>query len=81
MLYRLYELLKARSDPPTQDELDIASGKKTINGTAARAYISQSEKASENIVHALQRQSVQAVVSSLVCVLMIMAHICPLEQV
>ncbi|KAJ7124698.1 hypothetical protein C8R46DRAFT_1250867, partial [Mycena filopes] len=26
-MYRLYELLKGRTEPPTQDELDIAAGK------------------------------------------------------
>ena len=30
MMYRLYELLKVRSDPPTQDQLDFASAKKNL---------------------------------------------------
>lgn len=64
-MYRLYELLKVRSDPPTQDELDMASGKKKLDGPAARAYVSQLEKASGNIIEALQRQAAQAVASSL----------------
>ena len=64
-MYRLYELLKVRSDPPTQDELDMASGKKKLDGPAAHAYVSQLEKASENIIEALQRQAAQAAASSL----------------
>ena len=46
-MYWLYELLKVHSDPPTQDELDMASGKKKLGGPAAHAYVSQLEKASE----------------------------------
>jgi hypothetical protein len=66
-MFRLYEILKVRSDPPTQDELDIASAKKKLDDPAARAYVSQLEKASENIVDALQRQAAQAAASSLAC--------------
>ena len=64
MMHRLYELLKVHSDPPTQDKLDIASGKKKLDGPAAHAYVSQLEKASENIIEALQHQAAQAVASS-----------------
>ena len=73
-MYRLYELLKAHSDQPTQDELNVASAKKNLDGPAAHAYVSQLEKASKNIVDALRRQAAQAVASSLAHVLMIMAH-------
>jgi hypothetical protein len=67
-MYRLYELLKVRSGPPTQDELDIASAKKKLHGPAARAYVSQLGKASENIIDAFQRQAAQATASSLACI-------------
>ena len=57
-MYRLYELLKTRPEPPTQEELDMASGWTKLNASAFGAYISKLEKASENIVEALQRQAV-----------------------
>jgi hypothetical protein len=75
-MYRLYELFKVRSGPPTQDELYIASARKKLDGgPTTRAYIPQPEKASENITGAFQRQAVQAAASSLACILMITAHV------
>lgn len=68
MMYRLYEHLKVRSGPPTQDELDIASGRKIIDGATVRPHVPQLEKASKNIVDAFQRQAVQAAASSLACI-------------
>jgi hypothetical protein len=67
-MYRLYENLKVRSGRPTQDEIDIASAKKKLDGPTSRAYVSQPEKASENITDAFQRQAAQAAASSLVCI-------------
>ena len=64
-MYQLYELLKVHSDPPMQDKLDMALGKKKLDGPAAHAYILQLEKASENITEALQYQAAQAAASSL----------------
>jgi len=63
-MYQLYELFKACPEPPTQDELDIASGWKKLNASAAGAYISKLKKASENIIKALQHQAGQAAVCS-----------------
>jgi hypothetical protein len=62
-MYRLYEVLKARSEPPTTEELDIASGRKKLDASAAGEYILKLEKASENIIEALQRQAERATVS------------------
>ena len=62
-MYRLYEVLKARPEPPTTEELDIASGRKKLDPSAAGEYISKLEKASENIIDALQRQAERATVS------------------
>ena len=38
-MYRLYEVLKAHSEPPTTEELDIASGCKKLDASAAGEYI------------------------------------------
>jgi hypothetical protein len=62
-MYRLYEVLKARPEPPTAEELDITSGRKKLDPSAAGEYILKLEKASENIIEALQRQAERATVS------------------
>jgi hypothetical protein len=55
--------LKVRPEQPTQDELNLASGRNKLDASAADAYISDLKKASENIVEAFNRQAVQAQVS------------------
>ena len=62
-MYQLYEVLKARSEPPTTEEFDIASGRKKLDASAAGEYILKLEKASENIIEALQQQAEWATVS------------------
>ncbi|KAK0237409.1 hypothetical protein EDD85DRAFT_951584 [Armillaria nabsnona] len=42
------------------EEEEIASGKHTLNNDASHQYLSQLEKASENIVKALEKQAVKA---------------------
>ena len=61
-MYRLYEVLHQRPEPPTSEEEDIASGKCVLEKDASREYLSQLEKASENIVKALEKQAAKAVV-------------------
>jgi hypothetical protein len=74
-MHRLYELFKSRPEPPTQDEPDIASGQKKLNASAAGAYILKLEKASENIIEALQRQAVQGAVCPSKYLLLTSAHV------
>ncbi|KIL55008.1 hypothetical protein M378DRAFT_201131 [Amanita muscaria Koide BX008] len=59
-MYRLYEVLKARSEPPTAEELDIVTGRTKLDTSAAGAYVSKLERASSNIMEALQRQAARA---------------------
>ena len=49
-MYRLYILLKDRDEPPTPDEIAIASGHKVLDPATAAAYLDQLEKASTTIV-------------------------------
>ncbi|SJL11777.1 uncharacterized protein ARMOST_15186 [Armillaria ostoyae] len=61
VMYRLYEVLHQRPEPPTSEEEDIASGKCVLEKDASREYLSQLEKASKNIVKALEKQAAKAV--------------------
>jgi hypothetical protein len=49
-MYRLYEVLKACPEPPTVEELELATGCTKLNASAAGEYISKLEKASSNIM-------------------------------
>jgi hypothetical protein len=62
-MYRLYEVLKARPEPPTAEELELATGRTKLDASAAGEYISKLEKASSNIMEAFQRQATQTTVS------------------
>jgi len=42
-MYRLHQVLKDRSDPPTDDELVFASAKTVMDAGTANAYFSQVE--------------------------------------
>ena len=63
-MYRLYEVLKARPEPPTAEELDTVTGRTKLDTSTAGEYILKLEKASSNIMEALQRQAARATVSS-----------------
>ncbi|KAJ7912827.1 hypothetical protein B0H13DRAFT_1516258, partial [Mycena leptocephala] len=56
-MHRLYEILKGRSESPTQDELDIAAGKKHLDTTKASAYLGKLETASNSILAAFRKQA------------------------
>ncbi|KAJ7132528.1 hypothetical protein C8R44DRAFT_553486, partial [Mycena epipterygia] len=56
-MHRLYEILKGRSEPPTQDKLDIAAGKKHLALAAASAYLGKLETASNSILAAFRKQA------------------------
>jgi len=61
-MYRLHLILKGRDEPPTQEEKDIAAGKKTIDPARAAEYLVELEKASTSIVNLFNRQHQHAVV-------------------
>jgi hypothetical protein len=44
-MYRLFLVLKDRYKPPTDDEIAIASGKKTLDPAKAAEYLVKLEKA------------------------------------
>ncbi|KAG2028952.1 hypothetical protein BDR03DRAFT_1019113 [Suillus americanus] len=44
VMYRLYLYLKDRAEPPTEDEVAMASGKKILDPTQAAEYLLQLEK-------------------------------------
>jgi hypothetical protein len=62
-MYRLYSILKDREEPPTPDEIVIASGKKKLNGNTEAEYIKKLESTSENIRKAFEDQQARAGVS------------------
>jgi hypothetical protein len=55
-MYRLYLLLKDRDEPVTEEEMDIAAGKKTIDPARAADYLAKLEKASTSIVNLFNQQ-------------------------
>jgi hypothetical protein len=55
-MYHLYVILKDREEPPTPDEIAIASGKKQLDGHAEAKYLKKLEKTSENIKKAFEDQ-------------------------
>ncbi|KIL63847.1 hypothetical protein M378DRAFT_50048, partial [Amanita muscaria Koide BX008] len=59
-MYQLYEVLKARPEPPTAEELDIATARLKLDTSAAGEYVSKLKRASSNIMEALQRQAARA---------------------
>jgi hypothetical protein len=64
-MYQLYSILKDHDEPPTPDEIDIASGKRQLDWKAEAEYLQKLEKLSENIKKAFQHQQAHAMVSKL----------------
>jgi hypothetical protein len=62
-MYRLYCHLKDRQEPPTPEEISIASGKKQMDGRTESEYLKKLEKASENIKKSFEDQKARAAVS------------------
>jgi len=56
-MYRLYVILKDRTEPPTPDDLGIASTTKVLDAEAANAYLGRVEAASTNLLSMFARQS------------------------
>ena len=61
-MHRLYLVLKDHKEPPTNDEIAIASGQKGLDPASAADYLLQLEKASTNLVDVFKQQSQQAAV-------------------
>ena len=64
-MYRLYNILKACIDPPTDEELAIVSGEKVLDAEAANAYLKQVEVASANLLSMFAKQSQENVASKI----------------
>jgi hypothetical protein len=61
-MYRLYLVLKGRKELPTDDEIAIASGKKTLDPAKAAEYLIKLEKASATLVDVFAQQNQRAAV-------------------
>jgi hypothetical protein len=64
-MYQLYCILKDQEEPPTPDDIAIASGKKELDGYAEAEYLKKLEKSSENIKKAFEDQKSRAAVSEI----------------
>jgi hypothetical protein len=62
-MFQLYCILKDREDPPTPDEIAIASGKKALDTHTEAEHIKKLGKTSENIRRAFEEQQARAAVS------------------
>jgi len=63
-MYRLYLILKERGASPTDDEIAIASSRKTLDPTKAAEYLVKLEKASATLIDAFAHQNQKSAVSS-----------------
>ncbi|KAJ6559622.1 hypothetical protein B0H19DRAFT_905208, partial [Mycena capillaripes] len=57
IMYRLYEAMSRRQSPPTQEEIDLASGATVMDAAAAAEYLGKVETATANIVKLFEAQS------------------------
>jgi hypothetical protein len=71
-MYRLYEVLKGRPTPPTDEELLIAAGKKVLDPEAASAFLQKLESASNTIIEAFNQQNLKNAVSLKVIYFLVM---------
>ena|ERR1700722_4786771 len=61
-MYRLYLVLKNRAEPPSEDEVLIASGKKALDPAQAADYLTKLEAASKTIIDSFNQQTQKAAV-------------------
>ena len=61
-MYRLYLILKDRSEPPTEEEKAIAAGKQMLDPSKATEYLEQLQRASTGIIEAFKNQHQNATV-------------------
>jgi hypothetical protein len=64
-IYRLYLRMKERTDPPTDEELAIASGKKVLDAKAANSYHGRVEAPSANLLSMFAKKSQENAVSEI----------------
>ncbi len=64
-MYQLYSILKDRDEPLTPDEIDIASGKRQLDGKAKAEYLKRLNNSLENIKKVFQDQQARAIVSEI----------------
>ena len=62
-MYRLYLILKDRTDPPTDEELAIASGKKVLDTEIANSYYLGQAGTSANLLLMFAKQAQDNTVS------------------
>lgn len=61
-MFRLYEVLHKRSEPPTAEEIEIAAARKTLDDKATNTYLKELEARTENIVRSIAQQKARATV-------------------
>jgi hypothetical protein len=64
-MYRLYIILKDQTDPPTNNELAIASAEKVLDTEAANTYLGRVEAASANLLSLFAKQSQENAMSKI----------------
>lgn len=63
-MYNLYRVLKNRDEPPTSDEITMASGKRVLDGRTEAEHLKLLEMSKENIKKAFEDQKARAAVSN-----------------
>src|SRR5882762_1782825 len=61
-MHCLYLILKDQEEPPTEEEKDIAAGKKSLDQACAAEYLVEMEKASMSIINLFNQQHQHAAV-------------------
>jgi hypothetical protein len=65
-MYRLYDIMKSHTDPPSEEELAIASGAKVLDAEAANSYLGRVKVAgSANLLSMFTKQSQENAVSEM----------------
>jgi hypothetical protein len=59
-MYRLYCILKEREEPPTLEDIAIASGKKKLDASTEAEYLKKFENTSGNIKKAFEDQQARS---------------------
>jgi hypothetical protein len=62
-MFHLYSILKDHAEPPTAEEIEIASTKRKLDGKTEAEYLEKLEKSSENIKKVFQDQQARVIVS------------------
>ena len=63
-MFRLYIIIKTRAEPPSDEELAIACGKKVLDTEAANSYLGHVDIASSaNLLSMFAKQSQEKAVS------------------